>query len=437
MNATASRLFALLLAPGALFADRLSFQNGDLVTGTILEMDAEDRIIVATPDAPAPLRLRADTLAFADFDQEPPEKKMHERVNLLNGDVLPGKVTAMDGQQILLQTWYAGDLQIPRQSVRSVDFGMAPSKLAYEGPGGPEGWLNNSEWRFTSTGISSTGRGTIARPKILPANFILRFKFSWISMPNLRFYFCDDLMKEIGITNRYYFELNRGGMQIKRQAADAKRTYFQIFESKRLPPSFDNNDVEIELRVDRTNRLLYVYIDGELEGRFTDLVDQVPDGSGIMLLSGASRDTKNIISSIEIFHWDAVSQLHRAEGHEDKTKDAIITTDSQRYPGDARELVTDGDERFIVLKNPHANDLLRVPVARTSVLYLRHEKSPTKTAAGLTLELANRGQLHLDEPRLQDGVLQGHHPMLGNISLKREALLRIQAPESSPTDSAP
>jgi hypothetical protein len=117
--------------------------------------------------------------------------------------------------------------------------------------------------------------------------------------------------------------------------------------------------------------------------------------------------------------------------------DALITTDSQRYPGDARELVTEDDERLLILKNPHASELLRVPVRRTSVLYLRHadEDATDDRGATLSLDLSDQGSVQLSEPRLEGDTLSGLHPLLGEISIKRSALKRMRAAESGSADS--
>lgn len=440
MNANLPRLVALLLLPAPLWADRLTFGNGDILTGAITGIDDHGRIVVESPDAPTPLLLRSDTLETAVFQQDSTfDLHNHERINLTNGDILPGEVTAMDGSHLAIRTWFAGDLRIPRSKVRSIDFGIAPSKLAYASPGGPEGWLEGNEWKFSGTGekakLVSTGRGTIARHKVLPDNFILRFTVAWTANPNMAFHFCDDHLKSTGNADRYYFEINQAGIQIKRQASEHSRTFHTLYESQRRPSTFDHNDVDVEIRVDRTRKLIYIYLDDELEGRYPDLIEDTPEGRGIMLKSNSGHEDKNMVSAIEVYHWDAISQLHRAEGHDDTTMDSLITSDSQRYPGDALELVTGNGERLIILENPHARDLIRMPVERTSVLYFRHEEDAEAAEADFSLDLFNQGLLQLSEPRLQGDDLTGHHPLLGKITIKRGALKRVQATKSDASDS--
>jgi hypothetical protein len=326
--------------------------------------------------------------------------------------------------------------------VSSVDFGVAPQPLVFKGPGGQDGWEEGDDWRFRGTTLVSSGRGTIARKKVLPEQFILRFHLAWETNPSFQFYFCDDYLKDGGETDRYYFDVNTGGLQLKRQASSEGRSWHSLYSSQRRPDEFHDKNVEIELRVDRERRLIYIYVDGELEGRYRDHIERIPKGTGIMLKSNSGGDVKNIISSIEIYKWDSISQLHRSEGHEDPTLDAVITTDSERLPGEVQGLAEEDGDRVLLLKNPHSDPLFHIPLRRTSVLYLRQGEPPAQPPHSYLVEFAGQGRLQLTDLRLDDDKLSARHALLGEVDLERDSLVRLSAnepktEESSDPDSPP
>ena len=145
-----------------------------------------------------------------------------------------------------------------------------------------------------------------------------------------------------------------------------------------------------------------------------------------MLYSLAGGDMKNIIEMIEIYEWDAVSQMRRTEGHEDHEQDSIISSTGERYSGVAKCLVDESDEPRILFRSPHADEPFRIPQRRISTLYFRKaaRESADKPTAFLC-DLEGGGSLHLEELRLDAGSLSATHPLLGEISIQRSALRRI------------
>ncbi|MDE0825655.1 MAG: hypothetical protein OSA48_02480 [Akkermansiaceae bacterium] len=428
----------LVIALGALplHADQLTLEGGDQLTGTLLEIPDESRITFETPNATNPLQLKSSAVKSIQFEYEAPKDiPQSERLVLRNGDTFPGEIINLDSEYLDLRTWACGDLRIPRSAIASVAFGVAPHNLVFSGPKNEAGWKDNENWSFGDQSLSSAKRGTISRLDVLPEQFILRFQLKWETNPNFRFYFCDDFLQRNGDTDRYYFEVNSGGMQLKRQATGNKnRRWSPLYSSQRRPESFPDHNMEIEIRVDRHGRMLYIYVDGEDEGRLDDPIGEIPLGSGIMLESLAGGDMKNIVSSIEIYHWDAVSQIHRNEGHKNPDTDAVVTTESERYEGSADQLVGEGQDRAILIKSPHTDEPVRIPFNALSVLYFREPKKMDSSPCDFHLSLAAQGRVAVNNPTLSLDSMSADHPLLGEISIRRDSIMSLQAaPHSEPT----
>lgn len=433
---------AILAAAGGallpLHADELTLSNGDILSGTAQEVTANGRLTFESPNMGSPLAVRSSALETLRFAFLPPgDIPQSERVELRNGDSLPGEILGLDDEALEIRTWACGDLLIPRSAISSVHFGVAPHDLVFQGPGKESGWQDNENWVFRGGSASSSSRGTVARPDFLPRQFILRFQLDWETNPNIRFYFCDDYLERSGQADRYFFQINTNGLFLHRQAANSKRSWHPLWTSHRRPPSFPDQSVEIELRVDRDSRLIYIYIDGEAELRQHDPIGTIPTGSGIMLESLAGGEMKNIISSIEIYEWDAVSQIHRTEGHTNPDADAIVTGESERYEGSVQSLQGTGDDRSLLIKSPHSDDPVRIPFDALSVLYFRNppKEAPEVGSARFRVKLAALGSLSLTNPRLTPENLSLTHPLLGEVVVRRDALVSLDAIAGTSADN--
>lgn len=428
MKATTISLLGLSLALSPLLADSLSLVNGDSLTGDVLEMSKDGKISLESTNTTSPLQIRSSAISSIGFEFTPAEDHREpERVHLRNGDVLPGTIRNLDSESLELRTWACGDVRIPRSAIASVDFGMAPHHLAFRGPLGMKGWKDGDNWKYENQSFRSSTGGSIARADVLPEQFILRFRVEWQTNPNLRLYFCDDYLKRGDDYDRYYFEINSGGLQLKRIASDSKRTYFPLYSASRRPESFPDRAIDVEIRVDRQRRLIYVYIDGESEGRFIDPVTEFPSGSGIMIDSLAGGDMKNIVSNIEIYKWDAISQIHRHEGHKNTKADAIITNESERYEGTVDKLQGSGAERTISIKSPHSDDPVEIPFNALSVLYFRKVDGEEPKSGSFSLHMAGRARLTVARPSLNATSFIVEHPLLGEITIRRDAVSNLNA----------
>ncbi|MEE2735212.1 MAG: hypothetical protein VYC57_07595, partial [Verrucomicrobiota bacterium] len=200
MNANLKFLLCLLAAAPPLSAeDRISLEDGSTLRGNVRVIEGNHKIVVDSEFSSDPIELRGNALRSIRFDVETGENHSEpELLHLVNGDVLPGSLRALNDRQILFRTWYANDLTIERAHIRSVDFGVTPQKLVYVGPKPLSEWIDNDDWEWENGKLTCNTSGTIAAKNVLPRQFILRFRLEWESGPNFRLYFCDDFLKRTG-----------------------------------------------------------------------------------------------------------------------------------------------------------------------------------------------------------------------------------------------
>ena len=88
------------------------------------------------------------------------------KIELTNGDAFLGKVIHLDQDQLKLETWYAGTMQIERPMIKAI-YPSSGQKLAiYEGPGSVDDWVqtgNQNQLTDINDGYMNDVNGHTAR----------------------------------------------------------------------------------------------------------------------------------------------------------------------------------------------------------------------------------------------------------------------------------
>ncbi len=132
-----------LLPAGA--SDLLRFTNGDQLHGSFVGIKGGSQVSWNREDLTAAVDFKTAQVRHLIVNQGRPRKSLESLSNivLVNGDRIPGVITALDDQWVTLETSYAGNLRFPRDHVAM----LAPSPLGgrvhYHGP------FVEDEWRMT------------------------------------------------------------------------------------------------------------------------------------------------------------------------------------------------------------------------------------------------------------------------------------------------
>ena len=167
--------------------DQISLKNGDLFFGKVIALKG-GLIELQTPHSELPLKILNKGLIKLNFSADSSEKeapddlpKNSQELYLRNGDSIPGEVIGLTPTHLSFQTWFTGLLEIPREQIDSVFFGVTPQRNIFRGPIGIEGWSqgNNGRWRYEEGALTSRDKGFIGRDLKLPENFIFGAEISW------------------------------------------------------------------------------------------------------------------------------------------------------------------------------------------------------------------------------------------------------------------
>lgn len=422
--------FALILAsllPAA--ADEVLLADGSRLSGTVTALSDSGQVALASPLSLEPFLIRSDHVRHVVFSRQGGTADEHDALAVLaNGDEIPCDLRGIDADSVQLATSFAGELDVPRSALSTLQLGVRPREVVFRGPADAEGWDIHDGWRFDSGRFAADGSGTLARTFDIPGSFAFRFRLAWRNNPNIQVYFADDKLETVGKANRYYVTFNVSGLGLKRQQDQNEgQNWLDMASIPRDPSDFPDSSVEIELRVDRKLALVHIYLDGELVEKCHDPLHAAPSGQGIMFRSNVGGDETMFIDRIEIREWDPSADRHRAEPRGDEDTDVVITRRSDR--GKGRILGTgSGPEGLAILyKGPHTSEPVKLPAEEVSTLFFqRPEGAEPAPRPPLSLALRGRGSLGVTACTLAEDGLRAEHPLLGTLSIRKEAVSRLE-----------
>ncbi len=372
--------------------DVLRFQNGDQLHGSFSGVADGSSILWKRDDVGGMVKFKPSELRQIVLRGGRPAKSLvgHSHVGTVGGDRIPGTVRELDSKRVLLETAYAGMLEIPRDRIGLVAPNPLGGRVFYNGPFDPEEWtmlsakhpdgiprdvLANPDeetplWKFSGSSWywqNQRGGTALVRKSGMPDRAILRFDLAWKNRLSLGIAFHADFTRP---------ELE--GDEAKRNAANAMqqpslpgvfgksyvlhlyshyvmlhRTTFDP-EGRAIPEAVRPNDARvrlgdsgnasIELRCNRTTGEIVLFIDGEFIAQWSELaedpgegIDYAGAGGGLGFLVQA-EDSPVRISEIVVAEWNGMPDAARSLQVEDSDI-VLLTNGTDRFSGKVTSVV--------------------------------------------------------------------------------------------------
>lgn len=422
---------SLFISGNVLAGDLVTLKSGDVFTGEVMAL-SDGIITLKSPHSDVPLKVINDKLSRLKFGETNTDElpKDSQVLNLRNGDTLPGQIVALSDTHISFQTWFAGQLEVPRNQIESLFFGVTPQTTIYRGPGNLISWNqgNESSWEFDEGRFRSRDRGTIGRDFDLPANFIFSTRFTWVNSPNLRIHLCTDSITSAGDagSNSYLLYANSQGIQVKRVTPreNGRPEYKNLISYESPLTNFKEQSVDIELRIDRSGRQLQLSINGEAMPPGYD-PEVPPNGSHVVFesLSSGRRDIQ--IEDILLQEWDTKTQRFRAEPRADEKSDTLTVDDGDRFSGTILGFDPTSEDRIFTVNSPQSEQPITIPQSNCSVMYFSKEEAAPESKGEYRLDLRSGGGLTISGIKLGAQNLEASHPWLGKMTLDRRIMSSI------------
>ena len=171
-------------------ADDLRFISGDYFKGSLVSV-TEEGLKWSHPDAKSDIMFRTDNLDKVSFGHIPVSLRRSgvSDITLTNGDKLFGLIDELNEDYLILDTWYAGKMQIERPMIEAIQSGGGESKAIFEGPNSLDEWqvANRGSWSFKDDYLYNTRQyGGVGKDVKLPDKSNLEFTISWKSRLNFQ-----------------------------------------------------------------------------------------------------------------------------------------------------------------------------------------------------------------------------------------------------------
>lgn len=435
-NSDFHRLAAVLLAavPAASCADEIALSGDARLSGVVRSISAKGVVELASPLAAEPILLKPGAVRRVTFGTPEAAALPGTLIELANGDLLPATLESLDAAALTVATPEAGRLVIPRGALKSMQLGVRKKEAIYSGPVSAKEWAredaseNHREWRFDHGALVASGPAVGSRKFDTPLQFVLRFTLTWQGNPNYQVYFADPLEQSGAASDRYLFQFNLSGMEIRRESTTGRRSQ-TVLLIPRPPDQFPNRKVAVEIRVDRKSSRLHVLLNGEPEGAGVDPVQNPPAGGGIVLMNSAPAGLTQEIGSIELLEFDNSAARHRSERRGDLKADSLISREEDRWSGNLTEIRPGADGAVFVFSTVFQDQPLELPEADVStVFFARPEDSKEAAAAapGQLLRLPGNGSLHVLDCVLGETGIVATHPLLGRLEIARGGVIAIE-----------
>ncbi|MGJ8642518.1 MAG: hypothetical protein ACSHX9_03845 [Luteolibacter sp.] len=419
----------------------ISLSNGCSLTGELVAMDVEGTITLVSPLSKQPLQLLGEEVMHVGFESTVGSESEipGQRVELTNGDILPVKISSLDDAGMSVISPDLGEVWIPRDLVSALQLGVFEERLVYSGGDDLSGWSehgNADSWVPENGRLVAENSGSLIREVDLPEKFILSFRLEWSQQPNFRLTFADSEPKKSSQAERYYFDLNGSSLSILRDSKDLRKPK-PIMMLGRTANRFSGNTLDVEIRGDLSRGLLHLYLDGVLEGRFTDPLPDIPKGSGLGITNRAPQNSGQKISEIQVAEWDERSDRHRSEDRGDGATDAMIGRYGERFGGKLVSISKDGDTRVYEFKSDFQKEPLLLPESEVSTVFFANGEEASSESGGLILRLRGNGEMKLSSCVFGKETVEAEHPLLGAVKVKREGIAALEKrdiPKANPIE---
>ncbi len=318
-------LLALLLGALSLTAaapppQAILFRNGDLLTGQLESITPADGLRWRHADATAAIQFQPGALAEIHLGAPAPPPVTAPSfcyVRLTNGDELSGNLKSLDEQQVVLDTWFAGSLTLPRARVASLRPAGPTPRAVFAGPDGLEGWtmgkslpgnLNPAQWHFVNGAFVATQPASIARDVKLPPSSTLEFDLAWRGQFALAIALYTDSLQPVRLAQTadeppfggfYSLQLNSYSTQLL--LVRHKEAVRQLGMAV-IPQFQQTNQARIAIKSSREQKTITVLINGVVAKQWADTEGFGGEGTGIRLVHQGQGPLR--LTNLRVSEWD-------------------------------------------------------------------------------------------------------------------------------------
>ena len=406
--------------PSGPLQDTLSFLNKDQLHGILLGIGQDTGLRWQSPEARDPIVFKTGRLSLVKLDSHkaPGGANSGQRIGLTNGDEFPGNIVSLDDKTLLLDTWYAGRLSIPRAMLRRIMPLSDAASTLYEGPTGLDGWSvgrggASRSWSFKDGSLIGTSYGTIGRDVKLPGLSSVQFDVVLRGNDPLSIGIYSDHPDSFG--NCYMLMLSNGYTQLQRYSRGAGTS---DLGSTQMQNILRHEKSHIELRTNKDKKSIWLFVDDKMVKEWTDPAGFNGDGGSIIFSCQPGTFVK--VSNIKVTKWNG-------KFDDSSTQDARTDTDAVQLANEDKvtghlESIQDGKAKF---SSDYAE--LNIPLERIEEVDLStaHSDQAKLAPSDVRAYFPEGGSITMQLTEWDAKGCKGSSPNFGSASFSPDAFTKI------------
>jgi hypothetical protein len=395
-------------------ADVLQLLDGSTLHGSLTGLEPGKAVNWKHPAALAPFQLKPDNLRqirFGNAEKPPPAQNSTCRLMFDNGDEVFGNLVSMDDQNVELDTWFAGRLKAPRESVQSIRFLWKGFSTVFEGPTSPDGWKvspGKDVWRYEDGAFFSTAVGSLGRDVQLPAKSRISFDMSWNGQLSLALSIYTDSVERFDFgASSYMFYIGSGYVNLQRVQAGVGTTHIGQVQ---VPSMRDGNKVRMELRTNRDTATIALFVNGEQVAQWRDQAGFVARGTGICYFAQRMGPMMRL-SNLKVSEWDGRDDAQLPET-KPKGVQVVNLVNNDQAEG---KLLSIAQGKVTIQTDFSA---LKIPVERITDIYMRPGQPATNILANeIRANFLGGGSVTFTVDKWSNEKVTGSNRNFGQVSL--------------------
>jgi hypothetical protein len=400
--------------------DVLSFLNKDQLHGLLLGIDQHNALHWGSPESMDPIIFKTDEIAEIKLDSHKATNATPsaQRIGLTNGDELPGNIVSLDDKNLVLDTWYAGRLSIPRGMLARITPLSEANTSLYEGPTGIDGWTigrmgAGRSWTFHDGSFVGVNYGTIGRDVSLPDLSDVEFDVVLRGNSTFAIGIYSDRADTFG--NCYMLQLSNGYTELQRYSRNGGSS---DLGSTQLQNIMRRDKSHIELRTNKQTKSIWLLVDDKMVKEWTDPAEFNGDGTNILFSCQPGTFVK--ISNIKVSKWDGKFDDDATTG-EKSDSDSVQLANEDRVSGHL-ETIQDGKAKF---SSDYAE--LNIPLERIDQIDLSttHADQAKSGASDVRAYFPEGGSVTMQLTQWDEKGCSGTSPNFGTATFSPDAFSKI------------
>jgi hypothetical protein len=401
--------------------DSLRFAGRDLISGKLISLEPDKFLIWSHPDTEKTIEFKYANLREISISGKHPNPPANTaNIKLTNGDIIKGGIISLDSQNLIVKTWYAGELKIARKMLKEI----VPSTVSswiYEGPNNIKEWtLENQKEGKNVKVVNKTlvipGNTSAGRDMQLPDLAKIEFDMSFAPNSNVNiFLYSDQIARHQG--NSYIMNISSGYIYMQRYSKNGVSNNIGQGECRKLT---EKRQTHFVILVNKKQKSFTIIVNGTMMQQMADSNNEFCGKGTIMSFYNSNSSTPLKIKNLVVSKWDGRLPSTVADTEESKT-DNILFSNEDKVTGKLKS-INDGQ---ITFETEFAS--LAIPLERAKIIRISSEGAQLakRNANDIRLFFNNDEYLTADLLKIADGKITAKSENFGSAELLLGAFRKI------------